>query len=178
MPSRAAVRNAVLLIIGLPALLLTIVASPAAAMDATRYQDQIYSQANAVREAKGLARLSLNSCLDGYANAWAEKLAREKRLVHRSTASLKLIMGPDRCNLSRIGENLAAGQSAGTLVVGYVSHKPSDACLKKRTCSINWMRSTGHRANLLGSTFRRTGVGAAVASDGRYYSVQMYGTPR
>lgn len=178
MPSLATLRNALLLGLGIPALLLTLAASPAAAMDATRFQGQIHTQANAVREAKGLAKLSLNSCLDGYANAWAEKLAREKRLVHRSAASLKLIMGPERCNLRSIGENLAAGQSAGTLVLGYVSHNPSEACLKKKTCAINWMRSSGHRANLLGKAFRRTGVGAAIASDGRYYSVQMYGAPR
>lgn len=178
-PTRARSRaGLLLLLLGVPALLLSVAASPAAAMDATRFQEQIHTQANAVRVAKGKAALSMNSCLDGYANAWAAKLAKEKRLVHRSTASLKLIMGPDRCNLSRIGENLAAGQSAGTLVVGYVSHSPSESCVKNRTCALNWMRSQGHRDNLLGTSFRRTGVGAALGSDGRYYSVQLYGTPR
>ncbi len=169
---------AVAVVLALLALLVPLAASSASAMTITRYEDQILTQANAVRVAKGKAALSLNSCLDSYANAWAKEIAKKRKLVHRSTASLKLIMGKDRCNLRQIGENLASGQTAGTLVVGYVSHSPSDACLKRGTCSINWMRSQGHRDNLLGTSYRRTGVGAAVDSSGRYYSVQMYGTPR
>jgi uncharacterized protein YkwD len=60
----------------------------------------------------------------------------------------------------RIGENLAAV---------YSETSPAREIVRL------WLRSPGHRANLLEFSFDRTGVGAARAQDGTWYVVQVYG---
>jgi uncharacterized protein YkwD len=38
-----------------------------------------------------------------------------------------------------------------------------------------WMGSSGHRANILNSSYRLLGVGAVQSSDGRWYAAQVFG---
>lgn len=37
-----------------------------------------------------------------------------------------------------------------------------------------WMKSTGHRENILDPGYRESGIGLAVASDGKYYFTQVF----
>ena len=41
----------------------------------------------------------------------------------------------------------------------------------------HWMASPGHRKNLLGESFVRTGVGIAVAEDGGVWITQLFVSP-
>ena len=58
-----------------------------------------------------------------------------------------------------LGENVAFGQANATKVVD------------------SWMHSTGHRTNILNSTFTEMGAGYAVDRTGRPYYVQVFGRP-
>lgn len=55
-----------------------------------------------------------------------------------------------------VGENIAYGQSSPREVVG------------------DWMRSAGHRANILSRGYRKIGVAAFVARNGRIYWCQQF----
>ena len=59
-----------------------------------------------------------------------------------------------------LGENVAFGQPTAAKVVD------------------SWMHSTGHRTNILNSTFTEMGAGYAVDRTGRPYYVQVFGRPR
>ena len=54
------------------------------------------------------------------------------------------------------GENIARGQKTPSSVMD------------------SWMNSSGHRANILSSSYSSIGVGYAVADDGRAYWVQIF----
>ena len=38
-----------------------------------------------------------------------------------------------------------------------------------------WMRSAGHRANILNASYRRSVVAARASDDGAWYAVQLFG---
>jgi uncharacterized protein YkwD len=54
------------------------------------------------------------------------------------------------------GENIASGQENATQVMN------------------TWMNSSGHRSNILNSTYNQIGVGVARDSKGNLYWVQMF----
>lgn len=58
-----------------------------------------------------------------------------------------------------LGENVAFGQANAAKVVD------------------SWMHSSGHRTNILNSTFTEMGAGFAVDRSGRPYYVQVFGRP-
>ena len=60
------------------------------------------------------------------------------------------------CNLRTVGENVAYGYPSGSAVMA------------------GWMASSGHRANILNSSYRLLGVGAVQSSDGRWYAAQVF----
>ncbi|QYG93549.1 CAP domain-containing protein [Iamia sp. SCSIO 61187] len=113
----------------------------------TSGQDAVLRELNSDRRAHGLASLPAHGTLTAKAQAWAEKMAREGRLSHSNLAS-----GAPRC-WQRLGENVGYGSSAAAV---------QDA----------FMRSSGHRANVLG---RWTDVGVGYAKAGnRVYVVQVF----
>lgn len=57
---------------------------------------------------------------------------------------------------ANVAENIAAGQSTSTEAVG------------------DWMRSPGHRANILNGSYRRIGVAAYRGFDGQVYWCQQF----
>jgi uncharacterized protein YkwD len=57
-----------------------------------------------------------------------------------------------------VGENVAYGYPNGRSVV-----------------NDGWMRSPGHRANILNPDFRLMGIGARKGHDGRWYVAQVLG---
>jgi uncharacterized protein YkwD len=58
------------------------------------------------------------------------------------------------------GENIAEGQRDAAEVMS------------------SWMRSRGHRDNILSSEFTEIGTGVAVGRNGRLYWAQVFGRPR
>ncbi|EKN41831.1 transporter, partial [Clostridium botulinum CFSAN001627] len=60
---------------------------------------------------------------------------------------------------SAAGENIASGYPTAKAVVD------------------GWMKSPGHKANILSKSFTEIGVGLAKSSDGTYYWTQMFINP-
>lgn len=111
-------------------------------------QTQVQNEMNTDRRAHGLASLPTHSQLNAKAQAWAEKLARDGKLSHSTLSS-----GVPSCWRS-LGENVGYGASAAAVQDAY-------------------MKSSGHRANILQSKWKYVGVGWAKAGN-RVYTVQVF----
>ena len=117
------------------------------------YERQAVNTTNTHRERHGLRRLRDDSCLARYANRQASRMANRHRLYHQDLSPIMR-----ECNLSGVGENVAYGYRSGRSVV-----------------SDGWMKSDGHRKNILTGKFRVIAVGAAQDDTGRWYTAQVLG---
>lgn len=151
---------ATVLAAAIAALLIGLTAGSAhAAISSGRYEKQVLTRTNQVRDAHDRVVLKRSACLDRYAGAWAKKLATQTQaLQHRSLSSLRTIMR--RCSLDRIAENLAWGYPTGGAVVNA------------------WQKSSGHRHNQLGKGYRTMGIGMYRDNAGRAWTAALYGNPR
>jgi uncharacterized protein YkwD len=95
--------------------------------------------------------LNKNKFLMTYAQKWSNKMAVQDRLYH---SSMKDIM---RLGFSYVAENIAYGQ------------KTPDAVMK------TWLRSPGHRSNILNNKFTEIGCGMSLSGNGRVYWCVCFG---
>lgn len=102
----------------------------------TPQQSEVLDRLNADRRAYGLQQLGVQGDAQAKAQAWAEKLAREGRIYHSNLSDGIKVRW---CNL---GENVGYGASVASIQSAY-------------------MGSSGHRANVLSSTWNGVGVGYA-----------------
>jgi uncharacterized protein YkwD len=119
------------------------------------YESDVIAATNVERTSRSLVALTQQACVDGYAEAQAQRMATEDRMYHQD-------LGPVMagCGLRMAGENVAYGYRDGTAVTA------------------GWMASPGHRANILKPEYRLLGVGAAQNAKGVWYSAQVFGTLR
>jgi uncharacterized protein YkwD len=111
-------------------------------------QDRVLYELNTDRKANGRKVLSVQTDAQRKAQAWADKLARENRLYH-STLSDGI-----RTRWCALGENVGYGPNAAAIQDSY-------------------MASSGHRANILSTTWN--GVGVGYAKNGtRVFTVQVF----
>ncbi len=111
-------------------------------------QDAVWQELNADRRANGRSSLPTHDQLNRKAQAWAEKIARDGRLSHSSLSS-----GVPSCWKS-LAENVGYASSAAAA---------QDA----------FMRSAGHKSNILATKWKWVGVGYAKAGS-RVYVVQVF----
>ena len=116
------------------------------------YENSVYANTNIQRAKNDRVKLKGAKCLDKFAERQAAKMADERRMYHQQ-------LGPilKACNLSTVGENVAYGYSNGKAAVSA------------------WMKSPGHKANILNTDYRLIAVGAAQDKDGRWYVAQVFG---
>jgi uncharacterized protein YkwD len=108
----------------------------------------VLSETNANRAANGLGALAWNGTLASRACSWAANLASVNGdLAHSSNSG----------GFSTWGENVAYGYGSASAVVA------------------GWMNSSGHRANILRSSFTMMGACSSTSSTGRIYWVQQFG---
>ena len=148
-------RLMLVLAMALSTLGVTSTAAPSAANASTatfanQIETAITKYTNAQRRAHGKRGVAWNSCVDRYAEGWGAHLASTGRFYHRSWRSI--VSG---CHKSYASENIAK----------YRSTASADAIAK--VIVRMWMNSSGHRANLLSSKARTTGVG--VRKSGSYW---------
>jgi serralysin len=121
-------------------------------------EQQILDLANQQRKAYGLPELSANPKLCEAARSHSTTMATWRRIGHNidgKDPGYRIAMtGFAHAGYS---ENVAAGQSS-----------PADAIM-------SWLRSSGHRANLLGRHMQ-TGIGIVTAADGTKYYTQVFAT--
>ncbi len=89
-------------------------------------------------------------------------MARGSFLGHRDLEGTMVDDRADRfglSNWSQIGENVA-------WISGY--EDPAARAV------FSWMRSAGHRKNIMESKYRETGLGLAIGNDGKYYFTQVF----
>jgi uncharacterized protein YkwD len=118
-----------------------------------RYQHQAFVATNRHRDRHDRAALRKQDCVQRFAVRQARRMARQERMFHQE-------LGPilSRCDLSTVGENVAYGYPSGRSVV-----------------NLGWMRSEGHRQNILNRDFRLIGIGARQSDDGTWYAAQVFG---
>ena len=119
----------------------------------TAYHSIAVKMTNAERARRDLSRLAANSCMTRYARAHAKRMAAANKIYHQDIRKVLYA-----CNLKRVGENVAMGYQGDKVVPA-------------------WMRSTGHRRNILTSPYRRIALEAVKSSSGRWYVSQLFGTP-
>jgi uncharacterized protein YkwD len=136
------------------ALLVTLVLAftPASAVTSTTYESDVIKWTNVQRVNRDKVAVKAQSCVDRYAERQAAWMASHKLLKHQSMSTIL-----DACNLSLVAENIAFGYGTGGRVVAA------------------WMRSPGHRANLLNYKARYIGVGAVQDSNGIWWVSQVFG---
>jgi uncharacterized protein YkwD len=119
------------------------------------YENSVYANTNAQRANYNRVALKGARCLDIFAERQARTMAQQRRIFHQN-------LGPilQTCNLSMVGENVAYGYPNGKSAVSA------------------WMRSSGHRANILKPEFRLIAVGAYQDSRGSWYVAQVFGRSR
>lgn len=127
-------------------------ASAATAQAETRFQQSARTTTNAVRAHHDLPRAGYGSCLQRKAKAQARRMAAARALSHQDLGQVLR-----DCHLRSAAENVAYGYPTGTATV-------------KR----GWMRSAGHRANILNPGYRLMGIGA-VRRGGTWYVAQVFG---
>ena len=126
---------------------------PAFALDIGGAQSEI----NAIRSQLSLPLMRVNSTLTKAAAKQAAYLAEKGVLSHSAGGTLRSRIRAAGFN-GDAGENLGRGQKSMSKVI------------------IGWMKSPGHRANMLDRDFNCFGLGSAADSNGKPYWVLFLGT--
>lgn len=138
--------------------------APAAEGASSNIANSLVQLTNAERSSAGVPALRADSRLMQAAQLHAEQMARLGRLEHVLSGA-QYPRPEDRLaaagyQWSAYAENIAMGQSSAAAAMD------------------SWMRSSGHRANILNRGVTEIGIGFARDSGGRPYYVQVFGKPR
>ncbi len=134
-----------------------------AAQNATDANAAVIALANAERARRRLLPLEPSPRLIRAAQIHAEQMARVGRLAHDLP----------RAEFPRAEDRLQAVKYRWTAWAENVAFGQEDADDVLRS----WMKSSGHRANILSTTVTEIGVGHARGKDGRLYWVQLFARP-
>lgn len=117
---------------------------------------------NEAREKQGLPPLRLNESLTKAAQAHADDMAKKGYFSHEAPDGTDMVVRIDRVGYRYrgIAENIAMGQRSPQQAVD------------------SWLKSPGHRRNMLNGAYRDLGVGVTKDSKGVLRWVQVFGTPR
>ncbi len=130
------------------------------AFEMSREERTLLELTNRERQKEGLAPLRPNALLFEAARKHSANMARQQKLSHNLDGK-----GP--------GDRLRA--------LGYRSRGWAENCaFGSRTPAEairGWMRSPGHRKNMLGPSFVEVGLGIAQDEDGVRYWTQVFGVP-
>ena len=116
----------------------------------------IIEATNRYRKENSLEEVEINFKLHACAKKYAYKMAQKNTLSHSLDSTLSERVSQEGYVFSYIGENIAYGYDYKKVVDG-------------------WMNSSGHRANILNSSYNEIGVGMAYSSDGTPYYCQVFG---
>jgi uncharacterized protein YkwD len=127
---------------------------------ARRMERVIFDRVNAERAERGRAPVAWDDTLAALARNWSREMAESGQLEH---SDLREVQQRDEVSgYVSLGENVFSATGpvpAGTIHAG-------------------WMRSPGHRANVLEPGWDRLGVGVVCAEDGSVWATQEFGRTR
>lgn len=122
-----------------------------------RIARHIFDRVNAERAERGLEPVAWNGELAAVARRWSEEMARTGRFEHQDPREL---LRRDRLSgFAGVGENIF--RATGPVPAGEIH--------------AGWMRSPGHRANVLNPGWNRLGIGVFCAEDGSVWATQQFG---
>jgi uncharacterized protein YkwD len=124
-----------------------------AARSAATYGATAFTTTNRQRVRYDRAKLGHSDCLQRFAVRQAQRMANQTRMFHQDLGPIQ-----NRCVMGWVGENVAMGYPSGWSVVVQ-----------------GWMRSEGHRANILSRHYLQMAVAARKGADGRWYASQVFG---
>jgi len=124
---------------------------------AQKLTSDLFDRLNAERRARGLAALDWDGDLARIAGDWSAEMASSGNFRHRDLGAAGGLPGMSK--FSALGENIA-------WVEGYPN--------MGNQLHVGWMRSEGHRANILQRGFDSVGIGV-VCSGGRAWATQNFG---
>lgn len=126
--------------------------------------DNLFAATNQVRAEKGRSMLQKDANLMGAAQQYADLMAAQDEMSH-TLNGLTLVDKAKRVGYAyrKLSENIALNTDLNGRFVVYEQ----------------WMKSKGHRQNLLAADVSQIGVGIAGPSKGgrRYYYCQIFGAP-
>jgi uncharacterized protein YkwD len=137
------------------------VASPAEAAVVTtvRLQSDILYWTNQHRAKHGCAKLRLDAGVARAARNHSSWMARSGRFSHTGVGGSTFVARVRAAGYSApLSENIAWGYRSGAAVV------------------VAWMKSPGHRANILNCRAKAVGIGAVYAANGTPYYTQDFGS--
>ncbi len=122
------------------------------------YASEVFDLVNSQRSANGQSALTYSAEAAKVAQAKAEDMAANNYFSHTSPTygSAFDMLKANGVSYSSAGENIAKGQTSSSSVMNA------------------WMNSSGHRANILSSSYKSVGVGCAADSSGTLYWVQVF----
>ena len=132
-----------------------------AANSLTRLEREAFDLMNDARSSGGLAPLEWDDDIAALARSHARSMAENRFFSHRGLDGRTVDGRANEFGIawSAIGENIASFSGS------------KDPC---RTAVDNWLKSAGHRQNILGGRWNRTAIGIGVADDGTYYFTQVF----
>lgn len=145
-------------------------APPAArrpAPDLQRVMLDVLGAVNESRGAAGLRPLALDPALLAAARRYSQELATRRQISHYSTVP----------GLRTFRERMAAAGARARLAGENLARLTSSPETLPENVVNAWLRSPGHRRNLLDPAFSRTGIGVVLGDDGVWYVTQLYATP-
>jgi uncharacterized protein YkwD len=148
-PRAEALLVAVTLVVGV--LVSGALAAPPARAAAGNVEAAFTNKINQARVAHDLPRLVTRGHLVAVARDWAARMAGQSKLYHNPQLT------SDVSNWRWVGENVGYGPDAASVHVAF-------------------MRSPGHRANILDDDYTEVGVGAVVR-DGRVWVAEVFRQP-
>jgi uncharacterized protein YkwD len=124
------------------------------------FKGRLLSQENLARKRKRLQALGRVVFLDRVAVKHSKSMARRKSCDHQGFPRRASLI-KDKTGLDHIGENcyMFPARKYTTRIARELLH--------------GWLKSPGHRANLLNPTYKRTGIGIIVRK-GYVYATQMF----
>lgn len=125
------------------------------------FQNRVVALTNAERAKQGLGPLKMNWELQRLARVKSEDMRNRNYFDHQSPTygSPFNMMKSFGINFSSAGENIAAGQQTPESVVD------------------SWMKSPGHRANILKAEYTQIGCGVAIGGQYGFYWTQEFIRP-
>jgi len=121
---------------------------------------EVVRESNRERSIDGGQPLAVSKLLEQSAQKHADNMARQRTLSHTlDNQDFLQRSEKEGYKFSAGGENIAEGALSSSDVVGM------------------WMRSPGHKKNLLSRDYTEIGIGTAWDSQGRRYDVQVFGRP-
>jgi uncharacterized protein YkwD len=135
---------------------------PPAKVELSAEEQAILDLTNKARAAEKLPPLSVNPRLMQAARKHSRNMAKQDKLEHElDEKTVGDRADAEGYDYAEVGENIAAANGA-----------------KPETIVENWLKSKGHRENLLGTKFTDIGLGVAKNEKGETYYTQVFGTLR